>query len=381
MSSSRGKRLLFVVNVDWFFVSHRLPLALAAMAEGYEVHLATTVTTKRMALEQAGIVLHPMSIDRNSANPLKLFLLFVGFLRLFRKIRPDVVHLVTIKPVLVGGAAARFSPVGGVVCAVSGLGHVFAAQGVLAKIRKLLVKAWYGFVFRLPRLRVIFQNSSDLEAVQGAGLLKPEQVVMIPGSGVDLQEFQPGDGSPDRPVILMAARLLISKGVREFAAAASKLSIKPPFPHFWLAGEIDSGNPAAVPQAELASWQAQGSLEVLGQRKDIADLMTKASVVVLPSYYGEGLPRVLIEAAAAGLPVITTDHPGCRDAIEDGVTGLLVPPRDAEALAEAIHTLLASPALRAEMGHAARERAERLFDIRSVVATHLEIYRELSETT
>lgn len=372
-----AKRLLIVVNVEWFFLSHRLPVALGALRAGYEVHIATSLTKGADVLQAHGFIVHAVEVDRSSASLSGLLKLFADLLHLFWAVRPNVLHLVTIKPVLVGGLAARCSPVGGVVYAVSGLGHVFVAEGVVGRVRRVLVRAWYGFVLRARNMRIIFQNPTDRAAIESLTRLAPHQVVMIPGSGVDLSRYPYMPLLQDIPIVMMASRLLRTKGVREFVAAARQLRAEGLNARFWLVGEPDAENPASVAISELKDWNDQDDVELLGHRTDIAKLMAQAHIVVLPSYYGEGLPKVLIEAAACGRAVVTTDMPGCRDAVEVGVTGVLVPPKDAPALAAAIRVLLVDPVACEAMGRAGRLRAERLFDVKAVVAAHLDIYRAL----
>lgn len=372
-------KLLIVVNVDWFFVSHRLPVALGALQAGHEVHVATTLTQGQEQLEAQGFIVHPIRIDRSDAGPFGLLILLWHLLRLYWLVRPDVLHLVTIKPVLLGGLAARFAPVRGVVYAISGLGHVFVAQGLAGRIRRTLVGAWYRFVLGARNIRVIFQNPDDRAALQSVvPHLSRQNVVMIPGSGVDLTQYPALPLPEDRiPVVLLVARLLVTKGVREFVAAAQQLRKEGMAAQFWLVGDPDPDNPASVTADELATWAHQGCVQVLGYRSDIAALMAQAHMVVLPSYYGEGLPKVLIEAAACGRAVVTTDMPGCRDAIATDETGLLVPAKNVGALSNAIRHLLDNPLTCAAMGRAGRKRAEQIFDVRAVVQTHLDIYQAL----
>lgn len=369
-------KLLIVVNVDWFFLSHRLPVALAALQRGDEVHIATTLTQGSASLEAYGFRVHALQIDRSATGPMGLLGLCLQLLRLFWRVRPDVLHLVTIKPVLLGGLVARLAPVGGVVYAISGLGHVFVAQGVWGRLRRLLVSGWYRLVLGARNMRVIFQNPDDRAALAGVATLRPEQTVLIPGSGVDLTLYPALPLPAGQPMVMMAARLLKTKGVQEFVQAAQQLKMQGVDARFCLVGDPDPDNPASVEAAQLQDWQRQGVVETLGHRAEIAALMAQATMVVLPSYR-EGLPKVLIEAAACGRAVVTTDVPGCRDAIEEGVTGLLVPARNAQALALAIKRLLDDRALCASMGAAGRARAERIFDVQAVVQTHLALYDAL----
>ncbi len=365
--------LLYVVNVDWFFVSHRLPIALAALQRGYRVHVATGVTGRRAELEAHGLVVHALPVDRGVSGPAGTWRMAMAIWRLFRTVRPDLVHLVTIKPVLFGGLAARLAGVRSVVAAVSGLGYVFVARGTWAAVRRTLILAWYRLVFSNTNVVVIFQNTEDREQLSRATRLAPARCALIRGSGVNLDEYVLQPQATGAPVVMLAARMLADKGVREFAQAAKELRRQGCVARFVLVGDVDPANPASLEQAELDGWSRDQVVECWGHRSDMPQVLAQARLVVLPSYR-EGMPKVLLEAAACGRAVITTDVPGCRDAIEPGVTGLLVPPRDADAMARAIRTLVDDEARCRAMGLAGRALAEREFDVRQVVAVHLELY-------
>lgn len=380
MSAARSrKRLLFVVNVDWFFLSHRLPIALEAMRQGYEVHVAAASTGRDRELEGLGLQFHPLPLDRSSMHPLAALHDLLVFYRLFRTLCPDLVHLVTIKPVLLGGIAARLAGIPRVVAAVSGLGHVFIARGWTAALRRGLVAWLYRLAFGMDRLRVIFQNGDDLACIMRLTGLPADKVVVIKGSGVDLGEYIAHPLPAGTPVVLFAARFLIDKGIREFVEVARRMRAAGILARFCLVGAVDRDNPNSCSAAELERWLADGVVEYWGFRPDMPEVMRQAHLVVLPSYYGEGLPKVLIEAAACARPVVTTDWPGCRDAIEPGRSGVLVPVRDVAALEQAIRGLLDDPARCVAMGLAGRAFAERAFSVARVVAGHLDVYRELFE--
>ena len=375
-------RLLFVVNVDWFFLSHRLPIALEAKRHGYDVHVATGLTDKQAELEAHGLTVHPLNLKRGSTNLVDLVSTIRDISRVFRMVQPDIVHLVTIKPVLLGGLAARWNRVPAVVAAISGLGTVFVARGLLAMARRWIAGRLYRMALKQQNIRVIFQNPSDHALLTNLCGLTEQQTLMIDGSGVDLGEYICRPVPDGDPVIMLASRLLYSKGIGEFVEAAkivrSKYSGPETPPRFVLVGAVDPDNPASVPPSHIDQWVADGTIEYRGQRKDMPEVLSSATIIVLPSYYGEGLPKILIEAAACCRAVITTDHPGCRDAIEPDVSGLLVPVRDSEALAEAILRLLADPELRQKLSAAGRQLAERRFDIATVVEKHMAAYSELS---
>lgn len=372
------KTLLFIVNVDWFFVSHRLPIALKAIEDGYEVHILCSVTSKSEHLESQGIIVHPFPFARKSQNVFSELTSIFSLYRQVKSIKPDLVHLVTIKPVLYGGIVARLAKVPGVVSAISGLGFLFVKRkgGISWLLRRIIL-----FLYRLamghPNQCVIFQNSTDMTVLVDEGGVSIGKVKMIRGSGVDFQHYSAQAEVKGCPIIIMAARLLKDKGVFEFVDTARIIKEQGLQARFQLIGEPDAGNPKSVTAEQVQYWRIEGVVECLGFRTDIADLFSQAHIVILPSYYGEGLPKVLIEAAACGRAIITTDMPGCRDAIEPDVTGILVPPRDAEALAEAVGLLISNPNLRQQMGIAGRELAEREFSIDKVVAAHIDIYHEL----
>lgn len=368
------KRLLMIVNDAGFFLSHRLPVALAARDAGFDVHVATAPGAGAAIIRAHGLEHHPLRLSRSGTNPLGELFAFVQIVRLLQRLRPDLAHLVTVKPVLYGGIAARLTGVPAVVAAISGLGQVFADRSLRARAVRRLVTLAYRVALRRDGLRVIFQNTSDRDALSALAGLTRDQAIMVPGSGVDLRAYHRVPEPEGVPVVTFAARLLRLKGVYEFVAAAQELNASGIRARFQLVGDADPDNPSSVGAEEIARWRAGGAVEVLGYRDDMASIFAASNLVVLPSYYGEGLPKVLVEAAACGRAIVTTDMPGCRDAVEPGETALLVPPRDGAALARAIRVLLTDPARRHSMGMAARALAEREFGIERIIARHLEVY-------
>lgn len=368
---------MFVVNVDWFFLSHRLPIALEAVRRGYSVHVATGLTDRLAELEMYGLVVHPLALDRKGLG-IRNALRTIGQLwRIFRAVRPDVVHLISIKPILLGGLLARLLKVPAMVIAVSGVGFVFMERGAKAEVRRWLVGSLYGIVFGHHNLKVILQNDDDLCVLSKKGRLPATKVAIIRGSGVDLMRYAHLPLLGGLPVVLLPARILADKGVWEFVQAARILRQRGCNARFVLVGTVDVANPTSFTQNEVSAWVNDGSVEWWGQRDDMPNVLACAQLVVLPSYR-EGLSKVLIEAAACGRAVVTTDVPGCRDAIEPGITGVLVPARNPVALADAMAALIDDPTRCKVLGHAGRALAERAFDVRQVVEAHFQIYQELA---
>lgn len=371
-------KILFVVNTTSFFLSHRLPIAIAAKQAGYEVHVATGTPEANGQLSKHGLMHHFIPMTRSGVHPFRELRGIISMLRLMKDLDPKIVHLVTIKPVLYGGIAARLARVPGTVAAISGLGTVFSDNGIKNRFIRFIASRLYRLALSHEHLKVIFQNHDDLKILSNACKLTDNQVVLIPGSGVALDDYPYQPEPVDLPVVTFAARLIREKGPYEFVQAAKIIRERGLKARFLVLGSADPGNPNSVSETDITSWREQGIVEVLGHRDNVASLFTQSNIICLPSYYGEGLPKVLIEAAACGRAVVTTDHPGCRDAVIDGKTGLVVPVRNAIALADAFEKLIKSESLRKAMGQAGRLFAEEKFTIEKVVEQHLTIYQQLS---
>ncbi|PLC50010.1 glycosyl transferase [Pollutimonas subterranea] len=373
----RAPRLLFVVNNPAFFLSHRLPLALGAQEAGFDVHVATMAGASVPEILSHGLVHHIVPMSRSGKNPVEEVQSIYAIWKLLRRVRPDVMHAVTIKPVLYGGIAARLAGVPAYIAAISGLGFVFSKRDGGFDFLRSAATVLYRLALGHPNSRVIFQNANDRDVLQDAKVVRAGQVVLIRGSGVDLDAFQATPEPEGPPVAIMAARLLQDKGVMEFVEAARLTAGHASGLRWLLVGSPDPGNPASISQGEFDRWSKEGVVECLGERSDIAALYQRSHIAVLPSYR-EGLPKSLVEAAACGRAVVTTDVPGCRDAIEPGVSGLLVPAHNARALADAVVSLASDDALRRRMGEAGRLLAEQEFDIHKIVQKHVDLYLQLS---
>ena len=374
--SAEAPRLLFVVTEDWYFLSHRLPLAIAARRAGYRVAVATRVQGHAEPIAEAGVELLELKRwRRSSMNPFRELGAVAELAGVVRRWRPDIVHLVALKPVLYGALAARLGGATVRVNALAGLGFVFVQDRPLARLLRPLIKRAFRWSLGGERAVTIVQNPDDRDLLVRERLVDGSHVRLIRGSGVDLDRFRASDLPAGQPIVLLMSRMLWDKGVGEFVEAARVARERGADARFVLVGDPDPENPAAIAPEVLQRWRDSGAVEWWGQRSDAPDVLGQARIVVLPSYR-EGLPKVLLEAAASGRPMIATDVPGCREVVEPGVTGLLVPPRDAAALAEAMLRLLAGPERCRRMGEAARGLAEREFGVDAVVSRTLDVYRE-----
>ena len=376
MDGNRPK-LLFLITEDWYFCSHRLPLACAARDAGFEVSVATRVRSHGEKITAAGLHLIPLGLQRSGRNPWRELVAIGEIARIYRKIAPDIVHHVAMKPVLYGSLAAKIAGVPGIVNALAGMGYVFTSSKLSAKLLRPLITLALRFL--LKNGRVILQNPDDRAALIAAGVLKAEQVRLIRGSGVDtaLFRFSPEPGSEYAPpLVVLPARMLWDKGVGEFVAAAQQLKRDGVNARFVLAGERDPDNPADIPLEQLQAWHDSGDVEWRGKQEDMPALLAQANIVCLPSYR-EGLPKALLEAASSGRAIVATDVPGCREAVHHNENGLLVPARDASALAAALRLLIENPPLRRQFGQRGREMAEQEFSVKKITAETLALYREL----
>ena len=373
-------KLIIVVNELRFFLSHRLPIALAARDAGYEVHIASCSGTidEIEQLNQELLQFHPISFHRSSMGLWQELETLRELRRLYKEIQPDIVHHVTIKPVLYGTLVARW--VGGIqiLNAISGLGYFFIAQGWKSSIRKTLLLWVYRAILHSKKVWILFQNPDDQALFAQYKIIYPEHAFKIKGSGVDLQQFACSSIPKGRIKIVLVARMLWDKGVGDFVESATALMQQGLDADFLLVGSVDPGNPESISVEQLEEWNRSGVVKWLGERADIAQLLAESHIAVLPSYR-EGLPKSLIEAAAVGRPIVTTDVPGCREVVKDGENGFLVPAKDSKKLAVAIQKLINNPKLLTSMGKKSRLMAEQEFSIHQVVEQTLKLYETLKE--
>jgi len=373
VSTAPRRKILFLVSEEWYFLSHRLCLARACRRRGWQVVVATRVADGRGVIEAEGLRVAPMSIRRSGRNPFRELRTLCRIIAIYRRERPDLVHHVAAKPVIYGSIAARLAGRPVVINALAGMGYLFTSGTLSARLLRGPVRLLLRRCLRAERSWLILQNRDDAHDFVAGGLVAPERLTLIHGSGVDTDRFRPTPEPEGGIVVALVARMLDDKGVREAVAAVRMLQARGADITLRLVGDPDSGNPTSIAPETLRRWQDEGVAEWLGHRTDIAEIWAGAHIALLPSYR-EGLPKALIEAAACGRPMIAADVPGCREIVRPGETGLLVPARDADALAGAIARLAADAGLRRRMGDAARADVERLYSEERIVAETLALY-------
>lgn len=371
--------LLFVVTEDWYFRSHRLPVARAARDAGWRVVVATRVGEEGEAIAAEGFDVFPLELRRGEHRPWREFGAFSGLLRVHREVAPDIAHHVALKPILYGGPVTALTRVPVVVNAIAGMGFVFTSEGPRARLLRPVVRLALALLLRRRASYSVVQNPDDAAAIRALGV-PAERVVTIPGSGVDTVRFAPTPEPAEPVVAALVSRMLWDKGVGEFVEAARLLRAQGVPLRLWLVGAPDPENPGSVPAEQLRAWEAEGVVTWRGVSDDVPGVWARAHIAVLPSYR-EGLPKSLLEAAACSRALIAADVPGSREVARHRQTGLLVPPRDPVALARAIRTLGEDGQLRRRLGDEGRRLAEREFSEAHIVRRTLDLYRQALKRT
>jgi len=374
VSSARG-RILYVVTEDWYFLSHRLPMAKAARDAGFEVHVATNVAEGASAIGAEGFVLHPVPFLRGRLSPVGSFKTIRTLRCIHRKVRPDIVHHVALQPIVLGSLAALGQPAG-CVNALTGLGYTFASTAAKAHLMRWLMTVAIRILLTRRNSIVLVQNDDDRAMLASIGIA-PSRIALIPGSGVDIETLTPLPEPAGPPTAAFVGRLLAYKGIRSVVDAQALLYARGSDVQLLVAGAPDPANPDSLTEAEAKSWSQRPGVTWLGHVRSIVAVWERAHIAVLPSRH-EGIPKSLLEAAACGRPMVATDVPGCRDIVRHGETGLLVPADDPSALAAAIDTLARSPDLRARYGAAARRLAVERFSDDVIGRQTVELYRRLA---
>jgi glycosyltransferase involved in cell wall biosynthesis len=367
-------KIAFVVNAAWNLKNFRWGLMKALQHQGHSILAIAPQDDTVPFIESGGIAFYPIKMDGQTTNPLKDMLLFFRILRIYRSLRPDVVLHFTIKPDIYGAIAAGFLRIPAI-NNITGLGNIFLKDGLINRIVRMLYKTAL-----CSTTMTFFQNPDDRALFLEKGLVRAEKSGLLPGSGIDTERFIPLEKKDRRknPVFLLIARMIREKGIEEYAEAARIVKKSYPKAEFRLVGGTGVRNPSAITKHQIDRWHEQGRVNYLGHIDDIWEVIREADCVVLPSYYREGVPRTLLEAASMAKPIITTDHPGCREAVEDGVTGYLCQARSSEDLAvKMIRFLRLSPGQKREMGRCGREKMRRDFHERIVIESYARIIEEL----
>ncbi len=370
-------KLLYFISEDWFFCSHFIERAKVAQANGFDVVVLAHEGRHGQRIRDAGLRLVNLNMQRSGINLWRELGVLRQVWRIYRQERPDVLHHVALKPVLYGGLVASFLGLKAIVNAPVGMGYLFTSRDLKARLLQPGVRFLLRILLNPRGSKVVFENPEDLASYVTRQSVRAEDAVLIQGAGVDTAEFYPAAGTRREPVIVMAARMLKDKGVAEFVHAAALLKQRDVRATFWLVGAPDPANPSSITHAQLVAWQKQGSIEWLGHREDMPELLRQCDIACLPSYR-EGLPRFLLESMATGLAVVSTDAPGCRHAVQQGVSGLLVPVRDAMALADALDRLIQNVSERVNMGVQGRDRVLRDFSSPLITQQTLAIYQQLA---
>jgi glycosyltransferase involved in cell wall biosynthesis len=372
--------ILFVITEDWYFWSHRSDLATAAMEAGFDVALAARFTHHRERIEALGVRCYPLPFQRAGKNPTADLAMLSALSRVIKSAQASLVHAVAFKPILLCfWALIRFPDVR-FCLAVTGLGHLFIADDALVRVLRFCLRPFLRFLMTHPRSTVILQNEDDLAVLAGEHLVTPGEPRLIRGAGVDTVKFRVSPmPQSEVPTVVLPARMLRDKGVVEFIEAVGLLHLRGVAVRGVLVGALDEGNPTALTRPHLEELCRTHGCEWWQHREDMPAVYAEADIVCLPSYR-EGLPKALLEGASSARPLVATDVPGCREICRQGESGLLVAPRDVEALAAALGQLLADPDSRARMGQRAREIVEREFSAEIVSRQTVAIYRELCLT-
>lgn len=368
---TRRPKLLYFATEDWFVCSHWLPQIVGAKDAGFDVVVVTRTNKHADKIREHGARVIHFEISRRGTNIFSEFGTVLRLIRIYRKERPDIAHHVAMKPMLYGSLAAHLTRVPHAVNWVAGMGWLFISKSSRAKLIQAVVRKVFGILLR--GTEIIVENKDDQAIMAGLGIAA-RHIHLIRGAGVDTVMYAPSPEPEGIPVVVLPARMLWDKGVREFVEAAAQLKQRGVSARFVLVGDPDGENPASVPEAQLAEWQRQGVVECWGRREDIPRVLAQAHIVCLPSYR-EGLPKSLLEAASSGRAIVSTDVPGCREIVRDGDNGLLVEVRNATALADALGRLLADPVLRQRLGKRGRERVMNEFSQEIIVGQVLAVYR------
>jgi glycosyltransferase involved in cell wall biosynthesis len=375
---STKPKLLFLVAEDWYFCSHRLALAVASKNAGYDVSVATRVSQHADLIRDSGLKLIPLEkMRRLRIHPFRELASILELLFIYQRERPDLVHHVGLKPVLYGSMVALAVNTKGIVNALAGLGFVFTSKQFFAVFLRPVIKFMFSRLLGRKNAYVIVQNQRDREVMTNEIGLNSSRVQVIRGAGVDLSLYEESSSPINPPIVVLIARMLWDKGIGDFVEAAIRIRDAGMQVRFVLVGAPDPENPTSLPESQLRAWHEDGKIEWWGFRSDVPAVLSMASIACLPTYYGEGVPKALIEAMASSRPIVTTNVPGCRELVESGACGILVPPRDVSALSAAIESLIRNPIRCQEMGRLGRLSVRQFLSLEHVINQTLSLYENL----
>jgi len=376
-----NKKLLFNITEDWFFCSHFLDRALAAKKAGYSIFVLSKMSNKKDIFDNYGMNFISAPFKRKSTNPFYEFYILIRIILIYKRVRPDIVHHVAAKPIIYGSIAARICRIKSVINAPVGMGYAFTSDDIKAKVLRPLIKILFKFFIDShnginKRNKIIFENKEDLKYFIKLGAVDPKNACIIQGAGVKIkQNYKPRE-SKEIPTIALVARMLKDKGINEFVEAARIVNREKIFGNFLLVGDIDPGNPSSLKRQTLAKWNEDKVIKWVGWIENVGEILKKTDILCLPSYR-EGLPKALIEGAAYGLPIVTTNTIGCKDVVEDGVNGFLVPIKNVEQLSKRIFELIQNKDLRNKMGMESFKIASNKFSSKIINTQTLNVYNEM----
>ena len=376
-----NKKLLFNITEDWFFCSHFLERALAAQKAGYSIFVLSRISLKKDILDKHGMQFIAVPFKRKSTNPFYEFYVLIRIILIYKRVRPDIVHHVAAKPIIYGSIAARICRIKSVINAPVGMGYVFTSDDIKAKFLRPLLKILFKFFIDShnginKRNKIIFENKEDLKYFTKLGAVDPKNACIIQGAGVKIKQNYKPRKSKEIPTVALVARMLKDKGINEFVEAARIVNRDKKLGNFLLVGDIDPGNPSSLKRKTLTKWNDNKLIKWVGWIDNVGEILMKTDILCLPSYR-EGLPKALIEGAAYGLPIVTTNTIGCKDVVEDGVNGFLVPIKNVEQLSKRIFELIQNKDLRNKMGMASFKIASKKFSSKIINTQTLNVYNEM----
>ena len=372
------KKIIFIVSEDWYFVSHRLHLATTAINNGYEVTLLSRVSKHQEFIRSLGITTINWPLERKSLNPIRELISIYHIVHKVRRVKPNLVHAVGMKPIIYTALSKLFFSVDGIVLALGGLGFIFRSSRASAKILRICIVPIFRLLLASSNIRLIIQNRDDSQILENLNIVKRKKIRLIRGAGVSVKDFYPKKVQNDISLVILPARMLWDKGVEDFVNCAKRCIDNKISVQFVLVGNPDLHNPEFIPEAQLKQWVELGFVEWWGEQDNMLKIYHMADLVCFPSYH-EGLPKALLEAASCELPIVSYDVSGCREIVKDNVNGFLVPFKDEQALYDAVLELLGNPSLRRKMGEISRKMVIEEFTQEKIASETIRVWDEISK--